>query len=55
MAWALCRWATARAGADAPKYTNIGRLMVSISDLLGVRWLDTAAQGPGRNGGDYKK
>ena len=26
-------------GAGLSKYTNLGRLLVSISDLLGVRWL----------------
>ncbi len=29
------------------KYTNIGRLMVSIADLRGVRWLNRRARNPG--------
>ena len=28
------------------KYTNIGRLLVSVSDLLGVRWLISRHRGP---------
>ena len=33
-------------GAGRSKYTNFGRLMVSISDLLGVRWLIRRHKGP---------
>jgi glycosyltransferase involved in cell wall biosynthesis len=33
-------------GAGRSKYTNLGRLMVSISDLLGVRWLIRRHKGP---------
>ena len=29
------------------KYTNLGRLMASLSDLLGVMWLKTRARNPG--------
>ena len=29
------------------KYTNFGRLMVSIADLRGVRWLNRRARNPG--------
>ena len=31
----------------ASKYTNFGRLMASVSDLLGVMWLQTRARNPG--------
>ncbi len=31
----------------ASKYTNLGRLMASVSDLLGVMWLQTRARHPG--------
>ncbi len=30
------------------KYTNLGRLLVSISDLRGVMWLNRRAKNPGR-------
>ncbi|HET7085248.1 MAG TPA: glycosyltransferase family 2 protein [Rhizomicrobium sp.] len=30
----------------ASKYTNIGRLLVSVQDLLGVRWLQRRHRGP---------
>ena len=30
------------------KYTNLGRLKASISDLLGVMWLQSRARSPGR-------
>jgi glycosyltransferase involved in cell wall biosynthesis len=33
-------------GTGRSKYTNLGRLMVSISDLLGVRWLVRRHKGP---------
>jgi glycosyltransferase involved in cell wall biosynthesis len=33
-------------GVGRSKYTNLGRLMVSISDLLGVRWLIRRHRGP---------
>jgi len=33
-------------GTGRSKYTNFGRLMVSISDLLGVRWLMRRHRGP---------
>jgi glycosyltransferase involved in cell wall biosynthesis len=33
-------------GVGRSKYTNIGRLVVSISDLLGVRWLMRRHRGP---------
>ena len=29
------------------KYTNLGRLWASVSDLLGVMWLQTRARHPG--------
>ena len=31
----------------ASKYTNFGRLMASVSDLLGVMWLQTRSRNPG--------
>lgn len=31
----------------ASKYTNLGRLLASVSDLLGVMWLQTRARNPG--------
>lgn len=31
----------------ASKYTNLGRLWVSLSDLLGVMWLNTRSRRPG--------
>ncbi|MFD3263944.1 glycosyltransferase family 2 protein [Phenylobacterium ferrooxidans] len=31
----------------ASKYTNVGRLMASVSDLLGVMWLQTRSRNPG--------
>ena len=31
----------------ASKYTNLGRLWASLSDLLGVMWLQTRARNPG--------
>jgi dolichol-phosphate mannosyltransferase len=33
-------------GAGASKYTNLSRLLVSLSDLLGVRWLQRRHRGP---------
>jgi glycosyltransferase involved in cell wall biosynthesis len=33
-------------GAGHSKYTNLGRLLVSVSDLLGVRWLIRRHKGP---------
>jgi glycosyltransferase involved in cell wall biosynthesis len=33
-------------GAGASKYTNFGRLLVSVQDLLGVRWLQRRHRGP---------
>jgi glycosyltransferase involved in cell wall biosynthesis len=30
------------------KYTNLGRLMASVSDLLGVMWLQSRARNPGQ-------
>jgi glycosyltransferase involved in cell wall biosynthesis len=33
-------------GAGASKYTNFGRLLVSVHDLLGVRWLQRRHRGP---------
>jgi hypothetical protein len=30
----------------ASKYTNFGRLLVSVQDLLGVRWLQRRHRGP---------
>ncbi len=30
----------------ASKYTNLGRLWVSLSDLLGVMWLNRRARNP---------
>lgn len=30
------------------KYTNLGRLIASLSDLLGVMWLQSRARNPGR-------
>ena len=34
------------------KYTNFGRLLVSVHDLLGVRWLISGATGgPAGDGG----
>ena len=32
----------------ASKYTNFGRLLVSVHDLLGVRWLQRRHRGPSR-------
>jgi glycosyltransferase involved in cell wall biosynthesis len=32
-------------GAGASKYTNLGRLLVSVQDLLGVRWLQRRHRG----------
>jgi dolichol-phosphate mannosyltransferase len=32
-------------GAGASKYTNFGRLLVSVQDLLGVRWLQRRHRG----------
>jgi hypothetical protein len=29
------------------KYTNLGRLVASVSDLLGVMWLQSRARDPG--------
>jgi hypothetical protein len=29
------------------KYTNLGRLMASLSDLLGVMWLQSRSRNPG--------
>jgi dolichol-phosphate mannosyltransferase len=29
------------------KYTNLGRLMASVSDLLGVMWLQSRSRNPG--------
>jgi hypothetical protein len=29
----------------ASKYTNVGRMLVSVNDLLGVRWLQRRYQG----------
>ncbi|MGB3455680.1 MAG: dolichol-phosphate mannosyltransferase, partial [Litorimonas sp.] len=34
-------------GAGESKYTNLGRLRVSIADLRGVRWLNSRARSPG--------
>lgn len=34
-------------GAGQSKYTNLGRLRVSIDDLRGVRWLNRRARQPG--------
>lgn len=34
-------------GAGRSKYTNLGRLWASLSDLLGVMWLNTRARQPG--------
>ena len=41
--------AAAHAAIDAgrSKYTNWGRLMASLSDLLGVMWLKSRARRPG--------
>jgi glycosyltransferase involved in cell wall biosynthesis len=33
-------------GRGRSKYTNIGRMLVSVSDLLGVRWLMRRHKGP---------
>jgi glycosyltransferase involved in cell wall biosynthesis len=33
-------------GSGSSKYTNFGRMLVSISDLLGVRWLIRRHKGP---------
>ncbi|MDO8321427.1 MAG: glycosyltransferase family 2 protein [Phenylobacterium sp.] len=33
--------------SGASKYTNFGRLMASVSDLLGVMWLQTRSRNPG--------
>jgi hypothetical protein len=32
--------------AGVSKYTNFGRMLVSVSDLLGVRWLISRHRGP---------
>jgi len=32
--------------AGTSKYTNFGRLLVSVNDLLGVRWLISRHRGP---------
>lgn len=32
--------------AGASKYTNLGRMLVSLADLLGVRWLQRRHRGP---------
>ena len=37
--------------AGRSKYTNLGRLLVSVSDMLGVRWLHAAPWRRCRNGG----
>ncbi|MCI3181955.1 dolichol-phosphate mannosyltransferase [Caulobacter sp. CCUG 60055] len=34
-------------GAGVSKYTNLGRLWASLSDLLGVMWLNTRSRLPG--------
>ncbi len=34
-------------GAGESKYTNFGRLRVSLADLRGVRWLNSRARSPG--------
>ena len=34
------------AAAGVSKYTNFGRLLVSVNDLLGVRWLISRHRGP---------
>ena len=34
--------------AGTSKYTNFGRLLVSVNDLLGVRWLISRHRGPAR-------
>jgi len=34
-------------GAGRSKYTNLGRLMDSLSDLLGVMWLNRRSRNPG--------
>ena len=34
-------------GAGQSKYTNFGRLKVSVADLRGVRWLQSRARNPG--------
>lgn len=35
--------------SGASKYTNFGRLLVSMQDLLGVRWLQRRHRGPSRS------
>lgn len=35
-------------GAGASKYTNFSRLLVSMADLMGVRWLQRRHRGPAR-------
>ncbi len=45
--WRSSRWFIASARPGARKYTNLGRLWASFSDLSGVMWLNSRARNPG--------